>query len=140
VPMINSTLPAGKRVGVLTVNAAALTPGHLTAIGVDPTLPVVGTDGGREFTRVLIGNEPTLDVARAELDILDAGRQLVERHAGIGAILLECTNMVPYARALRDELQVPVYDIYSFMTWFHAGLAPRDFGPPGSAPREWCER
>jgi hypothetical protein len=64
----------------------------------------------------------------------------VARHAGIGAILLECTNMVPYARALRDGLQVPVYDIYSFMTWFHAGLAPRDFGPPGSATREWRER
>jgi len=140
VPMIQSTLPAGKRVGVLTVNAATLTPGHLTAIGVDPTVPVVGTEGGREFTRVMIGNEPTLDVAQAELDILDAGRTLVGRHAGIGAILLECTNMVPYARALRNELQVPVYDIYSFMTWFHAGLAPRDFGPPGSATREWRER
>jgi len=140
VPMIQSTLPAGKRVGILTVNAATLTPRHLTAIGVDPSVPVVGTDGGREFTRVMIGNEPTMDVAAAELDILDAGRTLIARHAGIGALLLECTNMVPYARALRDELQVPVYDIYSFMTWFHAGLAPRDFGPPGSARREWRER
>jgi Asp/Glu/hydantoin racemase len=140
VPMIQSTLPAGKRVGVLTVNAASLTPRHLTAAGVDPTVPVAGTDDGREFTRVMLGNEPILDVAQAELDILDAGRTLVGRHAGIGAIVLECTNMVPYARALRDELQVPVYDIYSFMTWFHAGLAPRDFGPPGSTAREWRER
>ena len=55
------------------------------------------------------------------------------KHAGIGAILLECTNMVPYARALRDRLGIPVYDIYSFMIWFHAGLAPRDFGHPGSS-------
>jgi len=140
VPMLQSTLPAGKRVGVLTVNAATLTPQHLTAIGVDPSVPVEGTDGGREFTRVMIGNEPTLDVAAAELDILDAGRTLVTRHGGIGAIVLECTNMVPYARALRDQVQVPVYDIYSFMTWFHAGLAPRDFGHPGSAAWPWRER
>jgi Asp/Glu/hydantoin racemase len=140
VPLIQSTLPAGKRVGVLTVNAATLTPRHLTAVGIDPEVPVVGTEGGREFTRVMIGNEPALDVAAAELDILDAGRTLVARHGDIGAILLECTNMVPYARAVRDELQVPVYDIYSFMTWFHAGLAPRDFGHPGSAARQWRER
>src|SRR5215470_1678940 len=140
VPMIQSTLPTGKRVGVLTVNAATLTSEHLTAIGVNPAVPVVGTDGGREFTRVMIGNEPTLDVAAAELDILDAGRTLVTRHAGIGAVLLECTNMVPYARVLREELQLPVYDIYSFITWFHAGLAPRDFGHPGSALRPWRER
>lgn len=139
IPMIQSTLPAGKRVGVLTVNAATLTSEHLIAIGVDPSVPVVGTDGGREFTRVMIGNEPTMDVAAAELDILDAGRTLVARHAGLGAVLLECTNMVPYARALREELQLPVYDIYSFITWFHAGLAPRDFGHPGSALRPWRE-
>jgi Asp/Glu/hydantoin racemase len=140
VPLIQSTLTTGKRVGVLTVNAATLTPRHLTAIGVNEAVPVVGTEGGREFTRVMIGNEPTMDVAAAELDILDAGRALVRRHADIGAIVLECTNMVPYARALRDELQVPVYDIYSFMIWFHAGLAPRDFGHPGSAVRQWRER
>src|SRR5262245_60413205 len=38
VQMIQSTLPASKRVGVITVNAATLTPRHLTAIGVDPTV------------------------------------------------------------------------------------------------------
>jgi hypothetical protein len=48
--------------------------------------------------------------------------------------------MTPYARALSDRLLLPVYSIYSFVTWFHAGLAPRDFGPPGSGAREWRER
>lgn len=139
-PMIQSTLPAGKRVGILTVDAATLTPQHLTAIGVDPAVPVAGTEGGREFTRALIGNEPRMDVAAAEQDMLEAGRTLVEKYRDIGAVLLECTNMAPYARALRDALGLPVYDIYSFMTWFHAGLAPRDFGHPGAALRPWRER
>ena len=48
--------------------------------------------------------------------------------------------MVPYARALREELKIPVYDIYSFMIWFHAGLAPREFGHPGGGLRSWRER
>jgi Asp/Glu/hydantoin racemase len=140
VAMIQSTLPAGKRVGVLTVSATNLTPDHLVAIGIDPLVPVVGTDGGREFTRVMIGNELTMDVAAAEQDILDAGATLLRKYSDIGAILLECTNMVPYARALRDRCGLPVYDIYSFMTWFHAGLAPRDFGHPGIGMRAWRER
>ena len=140
VGLIESTLPPGKRVGILTVNGAALSPAHLTAIGVDPSLPIVGTEGGREFTRVMLGNEPTMDVAAAEKDILDAGGELLRGHANVGAILLECTNMVPYARALRDRYGLPVYDIYSFMTWFHAGLSPRDFGFPGSGRRPWRER
>ncbi len=50
-------------------------------------------------------------------------------------MLLECTNMAPYARALREHLRLPVHDIYSFITWFQAGLRPRDFGYPGSAGR-----
>jgi hypothetical protein len=48
--------------------------------------------------------------------------------------------MVPYARALRDHYGLPVYDIYSFMMWFHAGLVPRDFGYPASGRRPWRER
>jgi hypothetical protein len=54
--------------------------------------------------------------------------------------VLECTNMVPYARAVRDRLRLPVFSIHSFVTWFQAGLEPRDFGPPASALREWRER
>ena len=134
VPFIESVLPPAK-VGVLTVSAATLTADHLTAINVDPATPVAGTEGGREFTRVLIGNEPTMDVAAAEQDILDAGDALVARHPEIGAVLLECTNMVPYARALRERLRLPVYDIYSFATWFHAACARAISAIPAAAPR-----
>jgi hypothetical protein len=140
VPFIQSVLPPGKRVGILTISARSLTPEHLQAIGVPTDTPVQGTDDGREFSRAIIGDEPTLDVAAAEQDILDAGDTLVRQHPDIGAILLECTNMAPYARALRDHLRLPVYDIYSFVTWFHAGLSPRDFGPPASGPRPFRER
>jgi Asp/Glu/hydantoin racemase len=139
-PFIESLLPPGKRVGIVTVSSASLTPDHLAAIGLGGDIPIQGTEGGSEFTRVLLGNETRLDVAAAERDILEAAATLLERHGDIGALLLECTNMAPYARALREATQLPVFDIYSFMTWFHAGLAPRDFGPPGSAPRAWRER
>lgn len=134
-PFIASVLPPGRRVGILTICGASLTPEHLHAVGVDPSLPVVGAESGREFRRVIIDDEPSMDVAAAEQDILEAGDALVERHPEVGAILLECTNMSPYARALRERLRLPVYDIYSFITWFHTGLAPRDFGHPGSAPQ-----
>jgi len=140
IPFIERLLPPGRRVGVLTVNAASLTAEHLSAAGADPHTPVVGTEGGCEFTRVLLGNEERLDVAAAESDILEAGETLVARHPDVGAVVFECTNMAPYARALRERVRLPVFDIYAFMTWFHAGLKPRDFGPPGRAAREWRER
>jgi Asp/Glu/hydantoin racemase len=124
-PVIDRLLPPGRRVGILTVSAATLTPEHLRAAGVALDTPVVGTESGREFTRVLLGDELELDVAAAERDILEAGDRLVAAHPEVGAVLLECTNMCPYARALRDRLGLPVFDMASFVTWFHGGLVPR---------------
>lgn len=139
-PAIQALLPPGKRVGIITISAATMSPEHLARAGVPEGTPVVGTEGGSEFSRAIIGDEMRLDVAAAERDILAAGEELLRRHRDIGAVLLECTNMVPYARALREHLQLPVYDIYSFVTWFHGGLSPRDFGHPASANTPWRER
>jgi Asp/Glu/hydantoin racemase len=127
-PFIERILPPGQRVGILTISAATLTAEHLRAAGVAEETPIVGTDGGREFSRAILGNELELDVAAAERDILDAGETLVRENPNVGAILLECTNMSPYARALSEHVARPVFDIVSFVTWFHAGLRPRDFG------------
>jgi Asp/Glu/hydantoin racemase len=132
-PFIERVLPPGQRVGILTISAEALTGEHLRAAGVNEETPIVGTDGGREFSRAILGNEFELNVAAAERDILEAGETLVRRYPEVGAILLECTNMSPYARALSKHVARPVFDIVSFVTWFHAGLSPRDFGAQGSA-------
>ena len=56
-----------------------------------------------------------------------AGRQLLNDFPDTGAMVLECTNMVPYATDLRQIFGLPVYSIYSFVTWFQSGLMPRDF-------------
>jgi hypothetical protein len=137
VPWVQAMLPPGKRVGIITVSAGSLTPQHLEAAGVAPDTPFVGTENGQEFFRVLIrGEKQDMDVALAAADILDAGRTLVAQHPDIGAVVLECTNMPPYAFALREALGLPIYDIYSLVTWLHAGLRPREFGPP--ADRATC--
>jgi len=130
VPWVQAMLPPGKRVGVVTVSAGSLTPRHLAAAGVPLNTPITGTEDGREFFRVLIlGEKQDMDVALARQDILDAGRRLVEQHPDIGAVVLECTNMPPYAKALQAELGVPVFDIYSLVTWLRAGIRPRGFAP-----------
>ena len=129
VPMVQRILPPDRRVGVLTISKDTLTPQHLTASGVPLDVPVAGTDNGQEFSRAVLDDEPAMDVELAGADLLDAGRQLVRDHPDLGAIVLECTNMVPYAADLRQALGLPVYSIFSFVTWFQAGLIPRAFDP-----------
>lgn len=132
VPWVQATLPPGRRVGVITVSAGSLTPAHLEAAGAPADTPFVGTEDGEEFFRVLIlGDKQDMDVALASRDVLRAGAKLMRRHPDIGAIVLECTNMPSYAHLVREVLGVPVYDIYSLITWLHAGIRPRDFGVAG---------
>ena len=128
VPWVQATLPPGKRVGIVSVSAQSLTPAHLEGAGVPLDAPIAGTENGREFFRVLIkGEKNDLDVDLARHDVVEAGKGLVARHPDIGAIVLECTNMPPYAAALQEAIGLPVYDIYSMITWFHAGLRPKAF-------------
>lgn len=128
VPWVQATLPPGKRVGLVTVSGSTLTPAHLEGAGVPLDTPLVGTEHGKEFFRVLIKAEKDdMDVGLAERDVVEAGKQLVAKNPDVGAIVLECTNMPPYAAALQAEVGLPVYDIYSMITWFHAGLRPRVF-------------
>jgi Asp/Glu/hydantoin racemase len=124
-PLIERLLPPGRRVGILTICAASLTPAHLEAAGVAPDVPIAGTEGGREFSRVILNDLPEMDVAEAARDVLSAGAALVECHPEVGALLFECTNMCPFARDLSRRLGLPVFDMVSFVTWFHGGLVPR---------------
>ena len=127
VGMVNALLPPGKRAGILTISASTLTPAHLTAAGVPEGTPIGTTEGGREFTRAILGNEPDLDIAAAEADNVDAALAMAAAHPDLGGFVLECTNMVPYAAAIRRATGLPVFSIHNFISWFQAGLSPRPF-------------
>lgn len=101
VPMVQALLPRGARVGVLTISAGSLRPDDLLAAGCPADTPVAGTEAGREFARVFLQDEPELDVDLARADLVAAARELMTRHPDVGAIVLECTNMVPFAPTFR---------------------------------------
>ena len=100
-PMIKSILPPGKQVGILTISMSTLTDDHLLAAGVPLDTPIAGTDGGREFTEKLLGDCLEVDFDLCREDMRDAALELVADNENLGAILLECTNMVPYAEDIR---------------------------------------
>jgi len=69
-PMIQALLLPGRRVGVLTISKQSMTPEHLARAGAAPDTPVWGTEGGNEFTRVILNDEPRLDVEAARADLV----------------------------------------------------------------------
>lgn len=129
VRQVNAMLAPGKRAGILTISATSLTPAHLSAAGVPDATPIGSTEGGRSFTRTILGNEENLDIDAARADNIDAAMALSNAHPDLGAIVLECTNMAPYAQDIRHATGLPVFSILTLINWFQASLAPEKLIP-----------
>ena len=63
------------------------------------------------------------DLAVAVADVVEAARRLVARWPAVREIVLECTNMPPYAADIQRETGLPVFDIVSLVTMVHTALA-----------------
>ncbi len=127
IPLVNAMLPENRQVGILTISGSTLTSDHLKAANVPSSTPITSTEGGDEFTRVILNDEAELDIELARQDNVDAALKLVRNNPEVGAIVLECTNMIPYAADIRTATGLPVYSMLSFISWFQSGLVPRRF-------------
>jgi hypothetical protein len=129
VPMVARTLGPRRAVGIMTVDSGALGPRHFAGAGITEKIPIVvaGMETGHAFAQVLLNNELELDVEAARREHVAVAREFVERHPEIGAIVLECTNMPPYAAAIQAATGRPVYDICGLISATHAALTRREF-------------
>ncbi|WP_072779666.1 aspartate/glutamate racemase family protein [Marivita hallyeonensis] len=133
--LIQQSLPADRSLGILTISSETLTSAHLDAAGIAGDTPIMGTRATSHFTTQVLGDAEEIDFDRARADNIAAALRLVEAHPRVGAILLECTNMVPYAADIRRATGRPVFSIYTYLLWFQAGLLPRRFPSELDDPR-----
>jgi hypothetical protein len=123
-PWLESCLAPGRRAGVITFDAEALGAAHLAAAGARPDTPVAGLDPRGALATAIRADSATLDLVAARADTLRAGERLVGAHPDVAAIVLECTNLGPYARDLAARVERPVFGIVSALEWLWRGLAP----------------
>ncbi len=128
-PLIERCLPGGRRAGVVTYDADALTDAHFVEVGADPATPVVGLPAGGAL-RGLIEREAPYDGEALAREVLEAAGRLIGR-GDIGAILMECTNLPPFSKAVADRFGVPVFDVITLGRWFHSGLLQTRYDESG---------
>ena len=108
---IEAGLAAGERVGVVTADAASLSADHLRAVDARADTPVEGLATSSRFRTTLLDDLDTLDEDEARQATVAAVGRLVARRPEVRAIVLECTNLPPYADAVRAATGLPVHDI-----------------------------
>jgi hypothetical protein len=112
-----------RKVGVITASARHLTKRHLAAVGAPGDTPIQGMPGGGAFAATFLCDAPHLDRDAVERETIEAGRALLQRNPGLEAIVLECTNLPPYGRALQAALGVQIYDVRDLLRDFWQRVA-----------------
>jgi len=116
-----------ERVGVVTADARSFDAALLRGAGAAPGTPVEGLPEGCAFQRCLLENGAHFDAADARDSTLAAAIRLRERHPAVRVLVLECTNLPPYADALRAATGCTVHDL---TTWLRARCAGPDAPNP----------
>jgi Asp/Glu/hydantoin racemase len=128
VPMIYAMLKPWQKVGIITIYAKSLTREHLAVTGVDKIPYVIlGTEGEKEFSRAILDDELELDVDGSKKDLIRVAKRMRENHPEVGALVLECTNMAPYAAAIQREVDLPVFDIYTLTVMIYQAVVRKEF-------------
>jgi len=128
IPMLYEIFGRRGRAGILTARAASLTERHFRNCGAQGIpLAVAGMDEKPEFTRVFLeksspGAEPSLDVEKAEEELKAVAAAMVSADPEIRFVVLECTNMPPFKKAIQESCGKPVFDIISLAGYVHSGL------------------
>lgn len=128
VPWIKSTLKKDEKVGIITANSSAITPHLLQSVGIyDETSFVVKglqnlgqwkplvdmVDNG--FNNTIL----TEEVTQVAVDMCN--------ESNIGAVLLECSDMPPYAYAIAKAVNLPVFDYITLINWLANSVCQRPY-------------
>ena len=100
---------------VLTIAPDALTAKHWQGAGASSATPCGGVLPGCEFQMRILNNHPTLDIQQAFADVVQGALRLCEQYPATSTIVLECSNMVPYADAVAQATGRRVEHIISLI-------------------------
>lgn len=129
IPLAYYMTGASAPVGVITASKASLTDRHFDAVGAG-NIPVViqGLEDSTEFREVILENKRTsMDLSRVEIEVLAAADALITQNPDIKAIVLECTDLPPYAHMIQKQVQRPVYDIITLSKMVHEAVLQQPY-------------
>lgn len=125
IPLVWQLLGQAGRIGVITGHSAFLNPQHFSASGCDGIpLAVQGMENEPHFSQVVIRNSAALNPAAMKQDVLHAAQLLLEKAPDVTAIVLECSNLATFSRAVAQATGLPVFDIVSVVNFMEYGINP----------------
>ena len=128
VPVMLRGLKSDQKVGIICGSGPHLTPSLLNQCGVKDLsrVVIVGAQDCPEFGNITKCTGHFVS-AKIEKELVGLARELVSKNPEVGAILLECSDLPPYAWAIQNAVRLPVFDFPTLTTWIYHGVVRRPF-------------
>jgi Asp/Glu/hydantoin racemase len=128
VSWIKTTLRRNQKIGVLTANASAITDGLLKNCFVDdPSLLVIRGLRNEPHFSAIMEDRGSFDNTEVRKEVVNAALEIVENNKDIGAILLECSDMPPYASEIQRAVGLPVFDFITMIRWLQCATTQKPY-------------
>ncbi|MFC1558015.1 aspartate/glutamate racemase family protein [candidate division KSB1 bacterium] len=130
VPLVYRMLKRKQKVGIITADKKCLTKEHLENVGISGEIPVciAGIENTEEFSRIRNDSKAALDIDKFRREIVGVSKQLVNENKDVGAVVLECTDLPPFAAVIRKEVGLPVFDIVTLAHMVYESVAGDRWG------------
>lgn len=128
IPWIRSTLKEGQKIGILAANGKAVTKELLDSCCIDDHEGLVVKDllQTKDFSAV-VTMPGFYDNAKARGEVVQTAIDLVKEHPDVGALLLECSDLPPYASDIQRAVGLPVFDFITLIRWLHNATTQRPY-------------
>ena len=129
IPFMLSILGKNAKIGVLTADSRSLDEALLTATGVALTdrLVIEGLEDRKHFYDFALAESGILDPVRVEEEVVDTAKSVLKREPAVGAFLLECSLLPPYAAAVQTTVQLPVFDYITMINFVFSAVVKQTY-------------
>jgi hypothetical protein len=117
VPYLRNVLPESKSIAVITAKKASLKKEHFDAVGItqDMKIIVLGMENSPEWSKIFSDPDKNINLDIISAEVLAVATNAVSENPDIGAFVLECTDLPPFAQAIRKATNRPVFDFATMM-------------------------
>jgi hypothetical protein len=128
-PFLSSFIGRDRPIGVITASTRALGNRVLELSGIEPDRRIVlrGMQDEPYWIEALKDPGDVVDTDRIEALVVEKARELVEEAPDMGAIVLECSMMPPYAKAVHDATGLLVFDFMTLMNFVQRATHQRAY-------------
>lgn len=130
IPFISQITGNRQKIGIITADSASLSAQVLSSAGVSPDLQkrlaVRGLEDSVPFRQAVVEETGFLDASEIEQAVVLRALEL-KQESSIGALLLECSLLPPYAAAVQEAVELPVFDYVTMIDYVYSSVVKRRF-------------